>query len=80
MDICHLYSYEYQARIGAKKYVQENCENIKRAILNNSSLKIWTKDGNVHHFIDRTRYTQWSKGRTYMLNYGTMMYSGYPIK
>lgn len=78
MDICHLYTYEYQARIGAKEYAQDNCENIKWVMLSN--LKIWTKDGNIHYFMGRATYSQWSKGRTYMLCYGTMMNSGYRIK
>lgn len=80
MDICHLYDYERQARIDAREYAKENCENIKRVIFNNSSLIIWTEDGTVHHFMGGIRYFQWSKGRTYMLSDGTMMRSGYPIK
>lgn len=80
MDICHLYDCEHQARMAAREYAQENCENIKRVVFNNSSNKIWTEDGNVHHFIGEARYFQWSKARTYMLSNGTMMHSGYPLK
>lgn len=80
MDICHLYDYEYQARIDARKYAKEHYEDIKRVVLNNSSLRIWTKDGNTHHFMSGYRYVQWAKGRTYMLSDGTMMHSIYPIK
>lgn len=80
MDICHLYDYEHQARIGAREYSKDYCENIKRVMFNNANLRIWTEDGNVHHFMGCTRYFQWSIGRTYMLSDGTMMHSGYPIK
>lgn len=80
MDVCHLYDYEHQASIGAREYAKENCKYIKKVMLNNSSLRIWTKDGNIHHFMSSTRYFQWSKGRTYMLDNGTVMHSGYPMK
>lgn len=80
MDICHLFDYERSARIGAREYAEKYCENIKRVMFNNSNLRIWTEDGNVHHFMGGYRYSQWSKGRTYMLSNGTMMHSGYPIK
>lgn len=79
MDICHLYDYENKARIGAREYAKENCENIKRVMFNNSSLRIWTEDGNIHHFMSRLTYSVWSMGRTYMLSDGTMMHSGYPM-
>lgn len=80
MDICHLYDYEYQAGINANDYVKEHHENIKRVAFHNLDLRIWTDDGNVHHFMGANRYYQWSKGKTYMLSNGTMMHSGYPIK
>lgn len=80
MDICHLYDYEHQARMGAREYAQEHCEEVKRVMFNNANLRIWTEDANVHHFIGVDRYFQWCKGRTYMLSDGTMMHSGYPLK
>lgn len=79
VDICHLYDYENQARIGAIEYAKENCENIKRVIITNSEKMIWTEDGDIHHFMGGMRYDYWSKGRTYMLNDGTLMHSGMPI-
>mgnify|MGYP003317913714 CR=1 FL=1 len=57
MDICHLYDYEHQARIGAREYAKENCENIKRAMFNNSILRIWTEDGNVHQTFENLTLT-----------------------
>lgn len=80
MDICHLYDFERNARIGANEYAGKHLNNIKRVAFNNSSLRIWTEDGNIHHFMSIYRYNQWSKGRTYMLDDGTMMHSDYPIK
>lgn len=80
MDICHLYDYEHRAREGAREYAKEHCENIKKVVVNNSGLTIWTEDGNVHNFMGGYRYFSWCRGRTYMLSDGTMMRSGYPIK
>lgn len=80
MDICHLYDYEHNAKIHSIEYAEKHRDNIKRVMFNNSSLRIWTEDGNVHHFMGGYRYSQWSKGKTYMLSDGTMMRSGYPIK
>ena len=79
MDICHIYDYEIQARKGAKEYTRENCESIKRVVFNALRYTIWTEDGNIHHFMGGERYSQWCKGRTYMLSDGTVMHSDYPI-
>ena len=80
MDICHLYDYAHQAGIGAREYARDNCENIKRVMLQPNFNRIWTEDGNIHYFMGGYKYFQWSKGRTYMLSDGTMMHSGYPLK
>lgn len=79
MDVCHVYGYDCKARIGAREYAKENCETIKRVMFNNSILRIWTEDGNVHHFMSEFRYSEWCKGRTYALPDGSILHSGYKI-
>lgn len=79
MDICHLYDYEHDARIDAREYTEKHWENIKRIMFNNSSLRIWTEDGNVHHFMSGHRYSRWCKGRIYYMD-GKLYHSGYELK
>ena len=73
----HLYVWFKDAVDGRQEYVNKNKEDIKT--INTVKSSVICKNGDVHYFLSRHMYSEWCKGRTYILD-GELYHSDYKVK